>query len=211
MKRVGIFGGTFDPIHFGHLRSALELRESLGLEQVRMIPCANPPHRDQPSTSAVHRLAMLKIALEDADAEGLIVDDREVLRPDLSYTVDTLLSLQNDFPGKSWLLFIGVDAFSHFTRWHRWQRILELADLVVVTRPQAELSEKSRQLLAQRQVSVLPAETEPTQGHIVVRELTQLDISSTAIRTLFAKEKSPAFLLPAVVQRYIRDHGLYLE
>ncbi len=209
MTTIGVFGGTFNPVHFGHLRSALELKQELKLEQVRMIPCSKPPHRDQPTISAEHRLNMLTLALEDANIGGLIPDDRELKRPELSYTVDTLLSLKADFPEKSHMLFVGIDAFAGFTTWHRWELILELANLVVITRPGAELTDAGLRLLDEREVESFDGVAEKHCGYIVQKRLTQLDISSTAIRLCFERQQDPAFLLPAVVMRYIREHKLY--
>lgn len=209
MSAVGIFGGTFNPVHFGHLRSALELKQALNLETVRMIPCGNPPHRERPTISAEHRLNMLKLALEDAGIKGLIADDRELKRPELSFTVDTLLSLRDDFPERSRVLFVGIDAFADFTKWHRWEAILELANLVVITRPGAEFSDAATRLLKEREVESLSDLARGAAGGIVQKRLTQLDISSTAIRNCFEQQQNPAFLLPAIVMRYIREHQLY--
>lgn len=209
MSAIGIFGGTFNPVHFGHLRSALELKQALNLETVRMIPCSNPPHRERPTISAEHRFNMLKLALDDAGAEGLIADDRELKRSELSFTVDTLLSLRDDFPEKSQVLFVGIDAFAGFAQWHRWEAILALANLVVITRPGAELTDEATHLLDEREVESLSELADNAVGRIVQKRLTQLDISSTAIRHCIEQQQDPDFLLPAVVMRYIREHKLY--
>lgn len=209
MSTIGVFGGTFNPVHFGHLRSALELKQAFSLEQVRMIPCSNPPHRARPEVSAEHRLNMLRLALENARVDGLIADDRELNRPELSFTVDTLLSLTDEFPDKSLLLFVGVDAFEGFTDWSRWQRILELSGIVVMTRPGADLSEASIELLKVHGVESLRQQDGGFVGQIVQKRLTQLDISSTAIRRCIEQHNDPTFLMPAVVRDYIRKHKLY--
>lgn len=209
MSTIGVFGGTFNPVHFGHLRSALELKQAFSLEQVRMIPCSNPPHRQRPEVSAEHRLNMLRLALENARVDGLIADDRELNRPELSFTVDTLSSLTDEFPDKPLLLFVGVDAFEGFTRWSRWQRILELAGIIVMTRPGADLSEASIELLKVREVESLRRQNGSFVGQIVQKRLTQLDISSTAIRRCIEQHNDPTFLMPAVVRDYIRKHKLY--
>lgn len=209
MSWIGVFGGTFNPVHFGHLRSALELKQAFNLEQVRMIPCGNPPHRERPVVSAEHRLSMLRLALDSACVDGLIADDRELNRPELSFTVDTLSSLIDEFADKTPLLFVGVDAFAGFTQWHRWEAILELASIVVITRPGAEISNASTQLLKEREVVSFEGRDEKMVGHIMLRQLTQLDISSTAIRDSIQQQSDPTFLLPAVVMDYIRVHKLY--
>ncbi len=206
MIPLGIFGGTFDPVHFGHLRTALELLESFNLDEVRLIPCHRPPHREIPITSSDQRLAMLKLAV--ADTPGLIADDRELRRSDYSYTVDTLLSLKADFPAKALLLFVGSDAFCRFKSWYKWRKILQLANLVVVRRAKTQFSLAARQLLAERRIDSLN-DAEKISGHILVRELTSLDISSTAIRAAISAGKNPDFLLPMSVQRYIVEHSLY--
>jgi nicotinate (nicotinamide) nucleotide adenylyltransferase len=136
---IGLFGGTFDPVHYGHLRSALEVKDSFGLDEVRIIPCAKPPHRKQPEASATMRLQMLELAIKNQP--GLKIDTRELDRHKLSkltpsYMVDTLKSLRQDFKDASLLLFIGSDAFKHLTGWHQWQQLFDYAHLVVLTRPE---------------------------------------------------------------------------
>lgn len=206
MNHIGIFGGTFDPVHFGHLRSALELGESLQLDEVRMIPCHRPAHRTTPGASSRHRLAMLRLSV--SQTSGLIADDRELKRDSYSYTIDTLNELTQEFPDKKLMLFIGIDAFSDFKSWHQWERILNLADIVVIARPQATLSDDAQKLLQERQASSVTA-MPLAAGNILVRELTQLDISSTRIREDLYANRKPDFLLPRSVQEYIHHHGLY--
>ncbi|PPD32864.1 MAG: nicotinic acid mononucleotide adenylyltransferase, partial [Methylomonas sp.] len=127
---IGIFGGTFDPVHYGHLRSALEVKELFGLDEVRLIPCYQPPHRDQPKASATMRLQMLQQAINHEP--GLVVDSRELNRAGPSYMVDTLKSLREEFSEQTLLLFIGSDAFENLTSWHRWQQLFDYAHLVVL-------------------------------------------------------------------------------
>ena len=135
---IGIFGGTFDPIHYGHLRSALEVKDIFGLNEVRLIPCASPPHREQPAVTAEMRLQMLELAIKNQP--GLKIDTRELDRHKVSdqtpsYMVDTLKSLRQEFPAEPLLLFIGTDAFKHLTSWHQWQQLFDYAHIVVMTRP----------------------------------------------------------------------------
>ncbi|MDO6461969.1 nicotinate-nucleotide adenylyltransferase [Granulosicoccaceae sp. 1_MG-2023] len=205
MSAIGIFGGTFDPIHHGHLRSALELGELLGLSRVHMIPCHIPPHREQPGASAADRLAMLRLAVEGS--ELLIADDRELQRPEASYTVDTLRDFARTHPQQRRVLFIGVDAFAAFTRWHEWQTILEMADLAIMDRPGAVLSAPSQALLDEREVDVLP--DDGSTGRIIRRRLTQLDISSTVIRATLAAGGNVRYLLPPAVRDYLQTRQLY--
>ena len=130
---LGIFGGTFDPIHYGHLRTAFELRQALKLAEVRFLPTGNPPHRDHTTADAEQRLAMVRAAV--ADQKGFVVDDREVRRTGVSYSVDTLTELRAEHPHRSLCLLLGMDAFLGLPHWHRWQEILSLAHVVVAHRP----------------------------------------------------------------------------
>ena len=130
---IGILGGTFDPIHHGHLRLAVEMREGLGLEELRLIPALQPPHREAPIAGAEDRLAMLEAAV--ARANALHIDTRELVREGPSYTVDTLLSLRAELPAQPLCLIIGMDAFCYLDTWHRWQDVLELAHIGIARRP----------------------------------------------------------------------------
>jgi nicotinate (nicotinamide) nucleotide adenylyltransferase len=130
---IGIFGGTFDPIHYGHLRSALEVKVIFGLKEIRLIPSAQPPHRQLPATTALMRVEMLNLAI--TNQQGLLVDTREIDRDGPSYMVDTLSSLRQEFPNEPILLFIGSDAFNHLTTWHKWQQLFDYSHIVVMTRP----------------------------------------------------------------------------
>ncbi len=207
MSALGVFGGTFNPIHFGHLRTALELRDYLKIDEVRMVPCHLPSHRERPGVSSLHRMAMLECAV--SQTQGLVADGRELDREGLSYTINTLNSFAAEFPGRDLALIVGVDAFSNFTQWYKWQDILTLCNLVVVNRPNSELSKSAQNLLDERK--------EPSYelckghvGHIIVCSLTHLDISSTKIRSYLAKGKEADFLIPFSVKRYIKKHALYL-
>ncbi len=209
---IGIFGGTFDPVHFGHLRPALEVLERMALDQIRFIPARQPPHRDQPLASAEHRLAMLKLAL--ADQPGFVMDDRELRRSGPSYMIDTLHSLREDYGvDRPFCLILGLDAFSGLESWHRWQEILDATHIVIAQRPLADqrvgLSPGLQALLDQRRVRQLSElETRPA-GHLYQVEVTQLAISATAIRDYCRQDKSCRFLLPDTVYEYIQRSGLY--
>jgi len=133
-RKIGIFGGTFDPIHIGHLRMALELKEQLGLDEMRLLPCHQPPHRDAPQVSSVQRVEMLRIALQDCPE--LQLDERELLRDKPSYTYDTLMELRAELGSEvSLVLCMGEDAFAGLPTWYRWQELIRLAHLVVIARP----------------------------------------------------------------------------
>ena len=208
-QRIGLLGGTFDPIHYGHLRGALEAAECLGLDQLRLIPSARPPHRGQPGATAEQRLDMVRLAaLGGCDLQ---VDDRELRRDRPSYSVETLESLRSEL-GDTVTLFmiLGWDAFGGLPGWHRWEELLELSNLVVLQRPDydPELPEVLKDLLAARSVSE-PAGANAKTGQIICLSQTPLAISATHIRQLVAADRSPRFLLPDAVLDYIETHGLY--
>jgi len=206
---IAIIGGTFDPIHFGHLRPALEIAEQFQLSQLRFIPSARPPHRWQPVAGAEHRLNMVKLAI--ADTDGFIVDDREYQREGSSYTVDTLRSLRADLQAEQInapiLMILGQDAFHSFTEWREWRKILDLAHIVVSSRPGYQHQHapwiKGR---VRNEKSELHSEQA---GAIYFCEVTQLDISATSIRKQIFEGKSSRYLLPKSVEDYINKHQLY--
>ncbi|MDD2864882.1 MAG: nicotinate-nucleotide adenylyltransferase [Methylococcales bacterium] len=202
---IGIFGGTFDPVHYGHLRSALELKELFELDHIRLIPCAQPVHRDEPSATAAQRLEMLQIALENQP--NFVVDAQELERSGGSYTFHTLEKLRFDYPNEPLLLFIGRDAFNEFTTWFRWRELFNFAHIVVITRPNSALNPldeffKSRLTNDKSQLKQLA-------GRLFFQEITQLAISATAIRGMIATKQNPRFLLPDAVLDYIFKHQLY--
>jgi len=207
---IGIFGGTFDPVHYGHLRSALEVKDIFGLDEVRLIPCANPPHREQPAAIADMRLQMLELAIKNQS--GLKIDSRELDRYDLhqapSYMVDTLASLRQEFPSEPLLLFIGADAFKHLTGWHQWQRLFDYAHIVVLTRPGFEIPALDDFFKA-RLAGAINELTQAIAGKLCFQQVTPLDISATAIRDMIARKLNPGFLLPDAVIEYIKQHKLY--
>ena len=209
---IGILGGTFDPIHFGHLRPALEVLEQLQLTEVRLIPCHIPPHRRRPVAAVEHRLRMVERAV---DAQpGFVVDRREVDREGPSYSVDTLASLRAELGEELPLcLMMGMDAFAGLPSWHRWERIIELAHIVVTHRPGSPASqdiEHGDWLEAVRTDDRARLAGRPA-GHVWFCPITQLDISATAVRRLVAKGNSPRYLLPDAVWEYIQQEGLYQE
>lgn len=206
---IGVYGGTFDPIHFGHLRTALEVKEVFGLEQMRLIPCALPAHKTSPDTASEKRLAMLALAIQNQ--QGLIIDRRELDRTGVSYMVDTLQSIRNEIADQSLLLVMGTDAFHSITSWHQWKNLFDYAHIVVITRPHAGpslspplsgwLNAKSTQ--NKKDLANKPA------GCLFFQPVTQLDISATAIREIIATNKNPNYLLPNKVIDYIKQHKLY--
>lgn len=209
---VGILGGTFNPIHYGHLRSALELRERLGLERIHLMPSARPPHRDAPDCPAAIRAELVELAV--ADEPGLVCDRRELQRDELSYTYDSLLELRAELGATASLcLIMGDDAVAKFDSWHRWEEFLQLAHIVVMARPGASLPQRG--VIADWLRQHLTEEANTLQhkpcGVITRVQLRPLDISATEIREMFAAGRSPRYLLPDAVIQRIRELGLYQE
>ena len=209
MGAVGILGGTFDPVHHGHLRVALELLELLGLDQLRLMPVGKPAHRDQPIASAAQRLRMLREAV--MDEPRIEVDARELDRDGPSFTVDTLASLRADMPDVSICLVIGMDQFRVLHHWHRWTELCSFAHLCVVRRPGASSPDnpKIAQLLHERQVTDPDRLHEATHGFVYLGNVPVLDISSTRIRALIAQGLSPRYLVTERVLNIINDERLY--
>lgn len=210
---LGLLGGTFDPIHFGHLRLAEEARMSLGLEKVVWIPAGQPPHRNAPRVSAQHRLAMVRLAI--AGNPDFTLDDGETLSDKMSYSVTTLTRLRNlHGPGKPLVLLLGADAFGGLTTWHRWQDLFALAHLAVATRPGYAVHQESLPPALENEFTTRFA-SEPqdlgkaASGRIVAFPITSLDISGTAIRSALAAGGSARYLLPDAVLDYIALHRLY--
>ncbi|WP_296246950.1 nicotinate-nucleotide adenylyltransferase [Pseudomonas sp. UBA4194] len=208
-RRIGVLGGTFDPVHIGHLRGALEVTEALKLDELRMVPSARPPHRDQPQVSAEHRLAMVRAAVDGL--APLTVDDLELRRDKPSYTLDTLESMRAELAKDDQLiLLLGWDAFCGLPSWHRWEELLQHCHIVVLQRPDADAEppDALRNLVAARSVSDPQALKGPG-GQITFVWQAPLAVSATQIRQLLASGKSVRFLVPDAVLAYIEAHGLY--
>ncbi|HEX9687089.1 MAG TPA: nicotinate-nucleotide adenylyltransferase [Burkholderiales bacterium] len=212
---IGVLGGTFDPIHYGHLRLAEEVGERLRLEEVRLVPSGTPPHRSAPEVTADHRLAMTQLAA--AGNARFKVDAREVRRAGPGYTFDTLKELRAEAgEARPLALLLGADAFLEFATWHRWREIFGLAHVAVAHRPgfpieqwtarmpQPLAREYSARLMQQPLAIHLSAS-----GGIVVVPFTALDISATAIRDMLRAGASPRYLLPGAILDYIRANRLY--
>lgn len=206
---IGILGGTFDPIHHGHLRPALEIHERLGLDELRLVPAHVPPHRPLPGTTANHRLAMAERAIRGLP--GFRVDRRELDRSGPSYSVDTLVQLRAEVgPARPLLMLVGLDAFAGLHTWHRWREIPRLAHVVVVGRPgSVSPAPGTGYLEAAEVVDSSERLRELPCGHILFEAVTVLDISATAIRALLRAGRSPRFLLPDPVLDYILENDLY--
>jgi nicotinate-nucleotide adenylyltransferase len=206
---MGVFGGTFDPIHFGHLRTAFEMLQALRFDEVRFMPCGSPPHRDSPIADAELRLQMVKVAT--AGQHGFVVDDRELHRAGPSYSVDTLAALRDEFPQRPIALMIGMDAFLGLPKWYHWREILELAHVVVAHRPGWRAPDMGPlgELLAERGTHRIDDTHQAKSGHIYIHDVTQLEISSSEIRELVAAGRKPRFLTPDAVLDVIEQSGCY--
>jgi nicotinate-nucleotide adenylyltransferase len=206
---IGLFGGTFDPIHYGHLRTAFELWQALGLDEVRFMPTGNPPHRDQTHATAENRLAMVKAAV--AGQSGFVVDDREVRRGGVSYSVDTLTQVRAEHPDRSLCLLLGMDAFLGLPNWHRWRELFDLAHVIVAHRPgwKAPTMGPLGEVMVDRGTGGIRDLHEKPAGRIYVHAVTQLEISSTELRQLIVAGQDPRYLVPEEVRRLIRETGCY--
>jgi len=211
MKPVGILGGTFDPVHHGQLRLAIEMAEALDLAEVRLVPLYLPPHREPPTAPAALRLCMLNAGV--ADTPPLTVDDRELRRAGVSYTVETLAGLRGDLPGRPLCLILGMDAFAGLEGWQRWREIIGLAHLAVAKRPGSALSPSGpiQDVLDRHGVTERSDLHRREAGCLLIRDIPALDISASAIRARIAAGRSPRHLLPDAVLDLIERHSLYRE
>ncbi len=206
---MGLFGGAFDPIHYGHLRTAFELWQALKLAEVRLLPTGNPPHRAELRAAAEVRLSMVKAAV--ADQPAFVVDDREVRRSGVSYSVDTLTELRKEHPERSLCLLIGMDAFLGLPNWHRWRDLFELAHIVVAHRPgwRAPTLGPLGEIMVDRGTGNIRDLHDLPAGRIYVHAGTQLEISSTELRQLLVAGRDPRYLVPDTVREIIFRTGCY--
>ena len=205
---LGFLGGAFDPVHIGHLRGAMAVRDTLNLERVDLIPAAQSPLKDQATVDAVHRLAMLERAV--ANLHGIDIDPRELDRPGPSYTADTLEDLRHEYGAERPLVWIiGADILASLPQWSRWRELLDFAHLVVMGRPDAEPhpSEVSA-WLEENKIDKAGLLSQPSGGVFTLAQ-PLLDISSSDIRAMLAEGRDPRFLLPDGVMEYISDHALF--
>ena len=209
LELIGVYGGTFDPIHIGHLRSATEALEALGLSRVLMLPSSQPPHRDQPGADAAQRRRMLELSL--AGVPGLVLDCSELERDGPSYMVDTLTALRRRHADAALVLILGVDAFAGLQRWHRWEQLLELAHIAVMQRPGQwpALPATLQTLFDECGVQQRDELRQHQSGRIIRLRLTQLDISASAIRAMISAGHEPRFLVTDAVRDYLLAEGLY--
>lgn len=204
----GLLGGAFDPVHVGHLRGAMAVRDALDLDQLDLVPAAQSPLKGQTVVSAADRLAMLRLAI--AGVPGLGIDARELDRPGPSFSVDTLLAVRREAGDKAPLLWImGSDILPGLPRWSRWDQLLDLAHVVLLDRPGAEPAPAPVDAWVEAHL-VTPdwALTHPAGGVVKLRQ-PLLDISSSQIRSLLTAGRDPRFLIPDAVMEYIATHDLF--
>ncbi|HKL63227.1 MAG TPA: nicotinate-nucleotide adenylyltransferase [Woeseiaceae bacterium] len=209
MNPMGVFGGTFDPIHYGHLRTAFELLQELRLSELRFMPCGTPPHRGTPIADAALRVRMVELATQAQN--GFVVDDRELQREGPSYSVDTLAALRAEYPTRSLCLIVGMDAFLSLPRWYHWREILQLAHIIVAHRPGWRAPDMGPlgELLVDRGTGRIGDLHESRAGSIYIHAVTQLEISSSDIRALVRAGRDPRFLMPDAVRDLIDESGCY--
>lgn len=210
-RPIGIFGGTFDPIHYGHLRPAMELVQALRLSEMRFMPAAVPPHRGAPVADPETRLALVRAAVEDVP--GFLVDDREIGREGPSFSVDSLVALRSEFPDRPLCMVLGMDAFHGLTRWHRWRELMQLAHIVVAHRPgwHAPAVGELQELLREAGTGRVRDLHDYRAGRIYIQAVTQLEISSTAIRNMMREGRDPRFLTPDPVIRMMEETACYAD
>ncbi|MGE5626000.1 MAG: nicotinate-nucleotide adenylyltransferase [Bacillota bacterium] len=207
MKKIGIFGGAFDPIHYGHLRPALEILEAFKLDSLRFMPTGQPPHRPPPVAPPELRLAMVRAAV--TEEHRFQVDERELKARSASYTVDSLTELRKEFPDDALFLLVGMDAFLGFPGWHRWRELFGLAHVVVAHRPGWSLSLEGP--LAGEVQSRRASDPDVVQvaGKVFLQAVTQLEISATRVRETAAAGRDLRYLVPDAVRALILDSNCY--
>lgn len=210
LEPLAILGGTFDPVHYGHLRCAHEARRKLELDKLYLLPAGSPPHRSAPQASTRQRLDMLQLAV--TEFPGLEIDQREILRHGPSYMVDTLRQLRDQYPIRPLLLLIGQDAANHLQSWHRWRDLFTLSHIVIMTRPGSGTvyGQEVAAEIEQRLTEHIQLLTSSRAGKVFKLEVSAIDISATGIKRKIHQGDSPKAMLPGTVLDYIHHNGLYL-
>ena len=208
---LGLFGGTFDPVHVGHLRTAYELRVRFGFDRLHFIPAGEPPHRPRPSAPTKVRLQMLEAAL--ANEEDTVLDRREIDRPGTSWTIDTAKSLRAEYPEHALCLLLGMDAFRGLPDWRDSERLLDFVNIIVARRPGTDLpaSGRLRRLLEERRVEPGPDQDWQPAGQIIVQDVTQLEVSATDLRASIRAGVEPRYLVPDAVLKIIVKTRCYAD
>jgi nicotinate-nucleotide adenylyltransferase len=220
---IGIYGGTFDPVHYGHLRIAEELIDILQLNHLFFLPAGNPRLRDAPLVAGIHRTAMLHAAIHGNTMFS--IDDREIKRPGQTYSVESLREIKQEYQIKypigqqvALCFIIGSDAFIKLPHWYHWRELFKLCHLVIANRPgtntistSLDLSDELKAACKNREVATAKELKNSTSGHIFISPTTLLNISSTKIRNLITSKQSARYLLPEAVLNYINQHNFYAK
>jgi nicotinate-nucleotide adenylyltransferase len=208
-RLIGILGGSFDPVHYGHLKPAVEIQRRLALDELRVVPCYRPVHRAATVASAEQRVQMLRLAIQEFPQCSL--DEREIRRGGDSYTFDTLSELRREFPEGILCLLLGMDALQGFTQWHRWRQILEMAHLIVSARPGYESTSGSvaAQLLERHGLQTDDELRRRPAGGIRLLSVQQYDISSTLVRDRLRNGQSVTGLLPPALEKWLVSNPIY--
>ncbi len=196
---IGIFGGTFDPIHLGHLRAAEEVAEKCRLDKVLFMPSGRPPHRRAPQTAPEHRLAMTRLAVRKNP--NFNISTLEIEKPGKAYTIETVRALKKSYPQTRFDLILGADQCMLFQQWHEAGELLRLCRVVAMSRPGLALEDVQRVLA--------PLVNHDLDHHVKMVNVSKLDISSTAIRHRLQQGRSIRYLVTPEVESYIKTHHLY--
>ena len=211
MNPIGIFGGSFDPIHFGHLQTAFVIKQVLNFDEVCFIPLGIPPHRESPIAEAKLRLEMVQIAIKDQ--HGFTFDDREIIKKEPSYSVNTLKEFRQENPLRSICMILGMDTFLSLPEWYKWAEILEFCHIIVANRPGWRVPDVGiiGDLVSKRNTNCIQDLHNENFGRIYFHDVFQLQISSSDIRKLLGIGCDPCFLLPDSVLEIIKESRCYLN
>lgn len=207
---IGLLGGTFDPVHNGHLHVAKCVLNQLSLDEIRLLPCYLPVHRPEPKASPEDRLAMTKLACDKL--VKITVDEHEIMRGGPSYMIDTLRDLKKENPQHHYCLILGKDAFDRFHQWHEWEHILDYCHLIIVSRPSTatEYPDSLKSLIKKHSTNLISELSKHSCGKILFCSIPPLEISATQLRSQLAQKNYDVSIIPAPVCLYIQQHGLYL-
>lgn len=207
---IGIFGGTFDPVHLGHIQIARQVLDKCYLQKILFIPCYQPAHRHQPTATPTQRLEMLRLALENYPK--FIVDAREIKRQGASFMIDTLQSLKQEYPNISLCLILGSDAFAKLNTWRNWQQLADYTNFIIINRPhiQTKLSPLIQNFLQQATITDPSKLSKIANGAIYQLNISPIPISATTIRQQLKNCKTPLSTLPKKVFNYINSKKIYI-